>query len=673
YTGIGYSQFINDAFEFYHKQWDADGNTKKSIQWITKTSRNNVVNYRYPYSTEDGSLLVLKATNKDIPALTVIHADGSEQKIAVRDIAYDDYFSYNNGKVVYAGYQPDIRWGNREYSTIKTIDLKSGEEKKITSRTKYFSPDISHDGNTIAAVQMKENLQADIVLIDTEGRITNRFSNNSHFIYSYPKFTADDQFLYVFLRNDKGEMGIEKINIANRTTENILPLANRIIGFPVVKGDTLLYSCAVNGHDEIWAYINGTNKNYQLATYATGLYQASLTNNGKIISSAFTSYGYRLAEIDAQWLPVDTGTGTLTGLFVTKPFNEKDNHLLSSLSPADYKVSKYPKLFKPFNFHSWVPGLDHPDYSFNIYGENVLNTLQSQLYYNYNADEKYNRVGYTAVYGGWYLQPVTDINKTWQRKGQLNEDTTLYWNEFNASAGLQLPLNLSRGKQYRSLSLRTTYHINQVQYTGLAKELISDRTVNYLQTRLSYAGQVQRAVKQIYPHWGQSFVMQYRTAVGKYFANQFLVSGSLYLPGFAKTHSVVVSAAYQSRDTAREYLFSNGFPFSRGYDALNYPRVWKVSGNYHFPLCYPDRGFGNIVFFNRIRANIFYDYTIGRSLRYATNYDFKTAGGELYFDTRWWNQQPLTFGIRYSHLFDAGFAGLAANQWEIILPVTILR
>ncbi len=671
YSGVDYDKFVKDAFTFYHAQWIKD-DAKKPLQWVTSTENNNVINYRYPYFVNDSSVIALKTTGKDIPALYMVHTKGREEKIAVRDIAYDDYFSYNNGKVVYAAYQPDIRWGNRDFSVIKTLDVKSGEEKKISTHTKYFSPDISHDGNSIAAVEMKDNLQSDIVVMNMDGRVSKRFTNNNHQLYSFPKFSADDQFLFVMVRNDKGEMGIEKINISDGTVNVILPVKNRIIGFPVVKGDTLLYTSSNNGRDEIWAYINANNKNYRLANYQTGLYQATFTTNGMLVASAFTSGGYRLAELPAEWEAINTND-TLTNLFVTKPFKQKDNEVLSELPPTQYKVTKYPKLFRPFNFHSWNPYLDHPDYSFNIYGENVLNTLQSQIYYGYNANEKYNRLGYTAVYGGWYVQPVLDINQTWNRNGRLNSDTTLTWNEFNAAAGVRLPINLSGGKQIRNISLTTTYNINNVQWSGFAKQFLSNLHFNYIQAKIIYTGQIQKATQQIYPRWGQTFVLQYRNIIEKYTAHQLLASGTLYLPGISKTHNLVLSAAYQQRDTAGDYAFTNNFPFSRGYDAIDRPRVFKLSANYQFPLLYPDWGFANLVYFRRIRANAYYDYSNTKSLKTGINTQYRSYGAEIYFDTKWWNQQSLIFGIRYSRLIDYRVAGLNPNQWQIILPVTILN
>jgi hypothetical protein len=100
--------------------------------------------------------------------------------------------------------------------------------------------------------------------------------------------------------------------------------------------------------------------------------------------------------------------------------------------------------------------------------------------------------------------------------------------------------------------------------------------------------------------------------------------------------------------------------------------MWKLGANYHFPLLYPDFGFANIVYFKRLRANAFYDYTVGKSLRTGVKNTFNTAGAELFFDTKWWNQQDVSFGIRYSRLLDRNFTGITnPNQWEIILPVNL--
>jgi hypothetical protein len=55
--------------------------------------------------------------------------------------------------------------------------------------------------------------------------------------------------------------------------------------------------------------------------------------------------------------------------------------------------------------------------------------------------------------------------------------------------------------------------------------------------------------------------------------------------------------------------------------------------------------------------------------------DLRSTGAELYVDTKWWNQYPLTFGIRVSHLLDndpRARNAKGSNLFEFILPVSII-
>jgi hypothetical protein len=101
--------------------------------------------------------------------------------------------------------------------------------------------------------------------------------------------------------------------------------------------------------------------------------------------------------------------------------------------------------------------------------------------------------------------------------------------------------------------------------------------------------------------------------------------------------------------------------------------MYKLGINYHLPLLLPDWGFGNIVYFLRIRANAYYDFTNAKSLQTGINYQLRSAGAEIYFDTKWWNEEPVTFGIRYSRLFDNQLTGQQPNQWELVLPVNLFN
>ncbi len=672
YTGIAYDQFVNDAFAFYQQQWKLIVDEK--IDWLTPLVKNDVVHYKYPYTTSDGSWIVLKRSARSIPAFYKIRANRSEEKLFVKAISDDDYFSYNNGNIVYASYEPDARWGNREYHAIQLFNTATGEEKKIISHTKYFSPDISHDGKRVVAVS-NENDSSSLVLMKSEDGETILTIKEPHSVFSYPKFSKHDESIYYTSRNDAGEMSLRKINVNSSKSEALLPLSNRIIGFLQVQGDTVVFTTTYKGRDEIWAIIDGKERMgpYRLASYSTGIYQASLQPNGNLIGSAFTAEGFRLASFQPKWEQVSV-TDELSDLYIADAFQKTDHSALDQLSAQSYPVSKYPKSFHLLNLHSLRPYYEQPEYSLTLYGQNILNTLQSEIAYTYNQNEGSSKIGYNGVFGGSFLQPVFGISQNWGRSGALNKDTTVNWNELVGYVGLQLPLNLTGGRSYRYLTLSSTFNTERVSWTGLAQKLFTDRNINYLNSRIVYTSQIQKSVQQIYPQLGQTLVLQYKGIVNKYTANQFLASGSLYLPGLGNNHSLILTAAFQSRDTMLQYLFSNNFPFARGYQAVDFPRMWRIGANYHFPLAFPDWGFGNIVYFLRIRSNLFFDYTQGKSLRTGTTYPFKTLGTELFFDTRWWNQQPVTFGIRYSRLIDNEFRGATQpNVWELILPVNLFN
>ncbi len=198
YAHVSFDEFVHDAFQFYQQQWS--GESLSNLQFVDSTQRNNVIDEKYAYKMDDAVVVLHKSYNS-IPYFEINHLNGTKEKIAVQDIADDDYFSYNNGKIIYASYKPNARWGNKEYSELRLIDVKSKQEKKISANTKYFSPDISHKGNIIVTVEQSIDGSSKLVLIDSNKNIIKRSNDDEGHVFSYPKFSADDEFIYVCDRN----------------------------------------------------------------------------------------------------------------------------------------------------------------------------------------------------------------------------------------------------------------------------------------------------------------------------------------------------------------------------------------------------------------------------------------------------------------------------------------
>lgn len=666
YTGLDYPQFTSAALNYFRQQWQQE--EEGSVHWITAAEKNNVTSYTNPYPSGNGDIIVLKRSYRQIPVFIRRTPDGKEQRIAVKNISNEDYFSYRNGYIVYTALKPDARWGYRDYAVIRLLQVATRKTISIAAKGKYFSPDINEDASLIVAVNADPAKPCVLNLIDRKGTILKASTADASLFYSHPKFISDSTVL-VAARQLNGNMGWLTWHVKDDSYTWLLPPAPQMIGFPVIKNDTVYYSGTAGRHDGLYAIpLSGKNEPVLIAGYPTGIYQG-FADKGRVVGSVFTANGYRLGSFEAK--SIFATTQQLEPLYAASSFSNKIN--VTAAGTTVYASKKYSKLHKLFNFHSWQPDISEPEYGVSLLGENVLSTMYSELFYTWNRNENSHKLGASVRYGGWYLQPFITAGETFNREVVLNSDTTFKYNETELTAGLQLPLNLSFGNAYRFITLSAAFTDDHVKWKGIAKDFLSNTSFNYITARLNYTVQMQKAAQQIYPHYAESFLAVYQRSVSRFTAWQYLLSGALYLPGLFNTHNIVLTAAYQQRDTMQQYIFSNSFPFSRGYSDVNFPRMLRLGFNYHLPLFYPDRGFGNMLYFTRIRMNAFYDYTRGESLRTGNIYPFSALGSEFFFDTKWWNQLPLTIGIRYSRLLNNEYRGITnPNQWEIILPVNLL-
>ena len=166
YSGLDYVTFRNNAFDFFKKQFAE----------TTPSANNNLgklKNEQFPSFTADGSIIFMKETTKEIPAFVIQKGEGLK-KIRTEDYTLNNYFSYRNGKIVYTSYKPDIRWGYRDYSNLKIIDVNTGKEQTLSKKSKYFSPDLSEDGQEIVVVNEPPTGNSYLNLVECQFRKSNK-------------------------------------------------------------------------------------------------------------------------------------------------------------------------------------------------------------------------------------------------------------------------------------------------------------------------------------------------------------------------------------------------------------------------------------------------------------------------------------------------------------------
>lgn len=673
HSGIAFNEFVSEAQQFYREQSELS----EQDSAITFGSDRYVSDYLLPRFAGNDSLIVLKKTYRSLPSWWMLSSKGNK-KIKVKDIAREDYYSYRDGKILYTAYEPDALYGGRDYNVIKVLDVETRKVTQLTHRSKYFQPGFSADGRKVVAVQFSPDQKAQLHVLDAkDGLLLHRVPQNADqpLLYTYPVF-YNDEFIISCVRNTHGLMAVAMINVLTGEWENLVPWSYEAKGFPVLKDDTLYYSASSGHQDDIFAVDIKTRSLFKLTNTSLGAYQPAISSSGKLVWSSYTALGMQLQTKQLQaedWIPMmQTASINAPDLYLPHALQQNGGNILTDIPAGRYPVSKFSKWSAPFNFHSWRPYYEQPEWSFTLYGQNILNTFQSQADYTYNENEGSHKVGWSGRLGAWFPWINGGTSYTLNRS-QRDSTKTIRWNALNAFVGVHAPFDFTKGKWYKYLNLAAAFNMEQLQVTGRFKDSISSPFFSYLQLSAHWESQTQKAVQHINPRWAQRFSVRYRVMTNGQKANQWLAAANLSFPGMGINHSVILNAAFQVRDTADEYRFSNDFPFARGYTSSDAPRMGKVGINYHFPLLYPDWGFGQLVYFLRVRANLFFDYAYAKSLRTGTVFSFRSTGTEIFFDTKWWNQQPVSFGIRYSRLFDSDITGFNnSGRWEFILPVNLL-
>lgn len=686
YSGKSYHRFRNDAISFFRLQsFPASPEKQVQLNYITAVEKNNNTDYLFPAYINDDSIIVTKSSFKSLNAFYLL-IKGKETRIRITNNMIDNFFSYNNGKIVYTSYQSDPRWGNRDYNVLQVVDIKTRRQKQLTFRSRYFSPDINKNATEIIAVRVNPDGTNNLERIDANnGALIKKIPNPGNYFFTQTKYINSNAAITV-ARETGGKMALAKVDLNTGEIEAITAFTFNSIGYPFIKGDTVFFN-AMNGYsDKVFAVNMLTKKMYAVFSADNAVYYPAINSRGEMLLSAFTADGYRLIKTniaECKWREItETEFAPVKDIYTPDALKGKGAGSLFSLKEQKLKSTRYRKTLQLFNFHSWRPVIADPEYGYTLYGDNILGNFSSNLTYTYNRNERSHIIGFNAVHAGWFPVISIGVEGSFNRNVNTIEfvtDTTyiikkVNFNSAKLNAGFSIPLSFVGGKTNKFFNLAASYNAEQLYYKGIGKNIFSNEPLHYLSSFLSFSNVSQRAKQHVNPRWAQSLTATYRHAFNFRDNRKFVSGASFYFPGLFRNHSIVLQGAFQKRDTLADF-FSNTFSYSRGYEALNTRRMFKLGVNYQLPVLYPDMGVGNIIFFQRIRLNGFFDYTDAH-LRYGgilTDFINRSTGAEIYIDTKVWNVLPVTFIVRYSRLLDVDriYPGVK-NKWEFTIPLAFI-
>ncbi|MBC8151789.1 MAG: hypothetical protein H7Z72_02655 [Bacteroidetes bacterium] len=664
-------------------------------------------NYRYPQWLDDTTLLAVKTGLGDIDQLVRLRrtagADWREVPVYVRGFVNNpEMLSAAAGKACWIEVDFDPRWGQRIYSDIRLLDLPTGKLTRLTRRGRYTAAALSPDATKLIAVRNDEAYQTQLVVIDAQtGLEQTTLPNPDHRFYSQPRWSADGATVVAVALAATGKT-IEQFDTRTGQHRDLLPVANENLSNAQPWGDFVLYNSPRSGIDNLYAVDTRTGRTRQVTSRPLGAYHAAPSPVGNTLAfHDFTVDGYRLATMPldtANWLATAPATDDFRyfGPLLKQDPNARvvTASLPDSVPPA-YRPERFRRLAHALNIYGYglVLGGDGQatvstqSLQVGVNSQDLLNTTQVQAGYNYNQSEQIGNLFANVSYQGLY--PIIDVgvqrgtrqtSLLVSREGQPVFVGTDRWQYNQLSAGLRLPLNLTRSRYAQSALLSAYYGYQQVTDYELPVRVLTEvgtaGSIQFLTYGLSYARLLKQSLRDVGPRWGQTISATLRNTPfgGRLAAWQFGTSVSVYVPGLLKHQSLRLRGAYQQQwgrtDVRNVYQFASSIAYPRGAGYIAFDRIRFGAVEYRLPVISPHWTLGRFLYIQRVQAMGFSDYARGQS-------QFRQTTG-LVTATRnvWTAGLDVSFVVNFLRLrtpFDVGvrtIRHISTGEW-IVQPLVL--
>ena len=658
-TGLSQRELYIESSDFMDSLWTLEYIDEKPIEphYFQKYCINEYENYNNPQVVNEKSIIALKKGLSHIPQFVQVYESSEDVLFEPGSVISND-FSYANNILVWVEYKSDLRWDNREYTSIRLLNIKTKRSYTLFKKSRYFSPDITKNAEKLALIEVDKQNKVSLVIISTfTGKTIRKINSPEGSLLQRPKWSDDEKSIYV-IENLKGFKQVSKYDLEEENWETVFELKNadiqRILPY---KGQVYFHS-TLNGTDNIYVYDEKSYETYRLSSSAFGISEFDLnTNSAELLTSEYTSRGSRLAVLPierALWEKINTGDKYNFHLAEKLSEQESTEESYSKDNEVDFQVKPYRKALNLFNFHSWIPlfvdyenmdlgnvfadpselyGNVHP--GIMLLSQNKLSTTESILSYAYKNRNHYLSSSLifkgqypvfklTANYGDYqFIQAVDDVEWFPEPNPGYSYDLDIY-----------IPFDLSKGSYIKGFRPLISVEYSDNLYYNFREDYYI-KGMEYVQAGLLFYSYKYRAEQDIIPKLGVLFDLNlYNTPFDKeifgYFYN---FDATFYLPGI-KSGGLKINTGYQFQKP-RLYLFNSNFNFPRGIQNKRTEKFAKIYGDYIFPIAYPDWNLGSFLYLKRIRADIFADYAFNS---YRTVNSSQTA----YI---WPKQNNFSFGM----------------------------
>jgi hypothetical protein len=662
FSGKGSKEWFDNTSENLRKEWELQAQKTPSKTYPSLNKKASyATSWLLPVKINDHQILTLKQSKSEPAHFTLISPDKKEKKLLSIGYQEQPWFSYANGVVVWDEVRYDPRYRQRSYSVISSYDLQSGRTKKLSSRSRLFSPTLSADAKKIVAVRFDLSNQCNLVEIDADnGKLLHTYPNPDNLILQTPAYRQDGEEIAFISVSEKGK-ALRTIDRSGKIS-TLIAESQQQLSRPVYFPQGIAFNAHYNGIDNIYYIEPGTKKIRALSAAKYGAFNPSLSPDGQAI--VFNNYGVQGYEITESPLKPETpGENNFVFLGAAAAAQENSGNVFSAIPDSTFASRPYHTLGNLFKVHSIIPVIeDEYRGGLQINSDNLLSTMNAFAGVNYFRD--LNRFEYNAglTYKGFY--PVLSaVYRNRPRRTFYSSKSGVQqgdWRENYVKVQASLPISLNALNDSYNFSLNTATSYTQ-------RYLPENMPQNYITTlkfpmeySFTFTHTTRQSERDIAPQWAQILRLTYlHQPFDKQLAGDLFAAESfLYFPGIARNHSFLANFSFQRTSGIRRY----DREINTVYGYSNIPARSKLSNtlllNYRFPIVFPDAEIGPLAYIRNLRGGLFCHYenlgeetnlaepkTFGFELRSSMNLlrykPLVDVGGRVVFVNKLYNQNPI--------------------------------
>lgn len=608
--------------------------------------------------SDDGIYLI----KKDFDSITALyHLENKELK-HITDLQYLPHYqraSFGKSKLIYTQQQPVTRYLFESTSDLYLVDLKSGDQEKLTSGKVLFQPSFSSDEKEIFAIEQNDESRFELARYSLSGEKLNSYTFKN--IYpSYPQ-SQDANTIFLITQRMDGKKAVSRFNIETKTLKELTPYSwNPLSNLKLIEGN-LYFERDFKGKIEVTKLDLKTLKESILTSSKVAARSPYVFKN-ELYYLDFTRYGYELKKTNAplnKSFSIKEIEESNKGKIATDFIKESKEMAEAQSLTKEYEVKDFSRFKNLFNFHSWTLLPLPSAVTLQATSTNYLNTMSLSTGYSYSAYEESN----AAFFGFSYLRywPVLSINTSWAQRRTFedsdHEVRTDAWEETMVQGLVTLPFVLNFNTFTQNLLVSGGW--NLLETTSRDDNETYEPTNNTLSGptfEVSYSLTKNMALRDINPSFGinlKTLNRKVETEKGNELSgHQDIYSASLFLPGLGNNHSIMLSSSLEKQKSFTDYRFETLIRKTRGSDYDFAPTLNVSSFDYFFPIAYPDLSFSRWYYLSRVYASVFYDYG---ELKNDNFFEIRSSAGvDVYLESRFIRLLPLTFGIRGAKMLEDG-------------------